>query len=144
VAYKQPVSVLVVIHTPQLEVLLLERASHADHWQSVTGSWEPGESLHDTALRETLEETGIDARAHQLRDWQRSQQFEIFHEWRHRYPPGTAFNTEHLFTLQVLEPPPVILSAEHVAHVWLPWQAAAAKVFSWTNRDAILELGSIN
>jgi dATP pyrophosphohydrolase len=58
-AYKQPVSVLVVVHTPQLQVLLLERAAHAGYWQSVTGSQEAGEALLDTARRELAEETGI-------------------------------------------------------------------------------------
>ena len=37
-AYKKPVSVLVVIHTADLEILLLERAGHPGFWQSVTGS----------------------------------------------------------------------------------------------------------
>ena len=43
--YKQPVSVLVVIHTPQLDVLLLERAGNPGLWQSVTGSREGDEAL---------------------------------------------------------------------------------------------------
>jgi dATP pyrophosphohydrolase len=29
---------------------------------------------------------------------------------------------------------------EHVRHAWLPWEAAAARCFSWSNRDAILAL----
>jgi len=37
---KKPVSVLVLIHTPDLGVLLLERAAHPGFWQSVTGSQE--------------------------------------------------------------------------------------------------------
>ena len=36
--YKIPESVLVVIHTANLEVLLIERADHPGYWQSVTGS----------------------------------------------------------------------------------------------------------
>ena len=32
---KIPVSVLIVIHTPALEVLLLQRAARPDFWQSV-------------------------------------------------------------------------------------------------------------
>ena len=35
---KIPQSVLVVIHTPALEVLLIERADAPGFWQSVTGS----------------------------------------------------------------------------------------------------------
>ena len=41
-AYKTPVSALVVIHTPDLQVLLLERADRKNFWQSVTGSIEAG------------------------------------------------------------------------------------------------------
>jgi len=36
--YKQPVSVLVLVHTIDLQVLLLERADRPGFWQSVTGS----------------------------------------------------------------------------------------------------------
>ena len=59
--YKRPISVLVVIHTPALDVLLLERVLHAGYWQSVTGSQETGETLIETARREVAEETGITA-----------------------------------------------------------------------------------
>ena len=138
---KLPVSVLVVVHTADLRVLLLERADFADHWQSVTGSKEPGETLGQTAQREVAEETGIDPADYELVDWETSNQFEIFSQWRHRYPSGTTHNTEHVFSLETPQPVAVRLSPrEHVAFVWLPWQAAAAKVFSWTNREAIEKL----
>ena len=55
---KQPISVLVVIHTSDLDVLLLERAAHPGFWQSVTGSREGDEALLATACREVGEETG--------------------------------------------------------------------------------------
>ena len=54
-AYKQPVSVLVLVYTTDGHVLLIERADFPEHWQSVTGSQEPGESLPATAFRELLE-----------------------------------------------------------------------------------------
>ncbi len=140
--YKQPVSVLVIVYTTNLHVLLLERADFSDHWQSVTGSRDQDENLPATARRELLEETGIDADAYGGPvDWQLTQEYEIFPQWRHRYAPGTTRNTEHVFSLDVREPVPVQLSArEHLRHVWLPWQAAAERCFSWTNRDAILAL----
>lgn len=140
--FKQPVSVLVVVHTANLHVLLLERADFPGHWQSVTGSRDEDESLADTARRELLEETGIEAdRYGGPVDWDMTQQFEIFPQWRHRYAPGTTRNTEHVFSLDVGDPVPVQLEPrEHLAHVWLPWQAAADRCFSWSNRDAILEL----
>jgi dATP pyrophosphohydrolase len=142
--FKHPVSVLVIIHTPQLEVVLLERALHPGYWQSVTGSQEANESLRATAIREVREETGIIASADSLVDWNLSNRFEIFHEWRHRYADGVTHNTEHVFSLCLPESRALQLAPdEHLAHVWLPCKVAAAKVFSWTNRDAILMLSSI-
>jgi dATP pyrophosphohydrolase len=140
--YKQPLSVLVLVYTPDLRVLLIERADFPDHWQSVTGSAEPGEPLAATAVRELAEETGIDAAAHGgVGDWQMTNVYEIFPQWRHRYAPGTTHNTEHVFGLALPAPVPVTLAPrEHVRHLWLPWREAAGKVFSWSNRDAILAL----
>jgi dATP pyrophosphohydrolase len=141
--YKQPVSVLVVVYTADLEVLLLERADHPGYWQSVTGSCEPGEALMDTAMREVCEETGIDASQHVLTDWQTQNVYEIYPHWRHRYAPGVTRNTEHVFGLQLPRRLPVQLtSREHLNFQWLAWQEAAEKVFSPSNRAAILELPS--
>jgi len=139
--YKQPVSVLVVIHTANLDVLLLERADHPGYWQSVTGSCELGEALTDTAIREVGEETGIDASQYELTDWQMQNVYEIYPHWRHRYQPGVTENTEHVFGLQLSKQEAVQLAPrEHLSFQWLPWQQAADKVFSPSNRAAILQL----
>lgn len=139
--YKRPVSVLVVVHTPDLQVLLLERASHAGYWQSVTGSQEEGETLIETARREVAEETGIVAPLQRLNDWEATNVFEIFAEWRFRYAPGVTHNTEHVFSLEVPRGQAIrIAPDEHLAYQWCPWREAAEKCFSWTNRDAILML----
>jgi dATP pyrophosphohydrolase len=139
VRYKIPVSVLVLVHTPSLEVLLLERADFPGHWQCVTGSREPGESLAATAHRELAEETGIDAdRYGGVTDWNMHNDFEIFAQWAHRYAPGVTHNTEHVFGLQVPSRVPVTLAPrEHLQYAWLPWSQAAARCFSWTNQAAI-------
>ena len=138
---KNPVSVLVLIHTPALEVLLLERATRPGFWQSVTGSQEAAEDLRDTARREVREETGIVAAAKQISDWRLENRYEIFAEWRHRYPEGVTHNQEHVYSLCVPRDTPIIVAPlEHLGHLWLPWREAADKVFSWTNRDAILLL----
>lgn len=139
--YKTPISVLVVIHTPNQRVLLIERAAHPGYWQSVTGSQEDGETLLETACREVQEETGIVATAGAIHDWHLSNRFEIFEEWRDRYAPGITHNVEHVFSLCIPEPIEVHLAPdEHRDQCWLPWQEAARKCFSWTNQDAILML----
>ena len=139
--FKIPVSTLVVIHTPALEVLLLERADRPGFWQSVTGSQHEGEALEETAAREVMEETGIDARSHGLADWKLRNVYEIYPVWRHRYAPGVTHNTEHVYGLRVPGRVPVTVAPrEHVAAEWLPWRDAADRVFSWSNRSAILRL----
>jgi dihydroneopterin triphosphate diphosphatase len=140
-AQKIPVSTLVVIHTPKLEVLLLERADHPGFWQSVTGSQHEGEALRDTAIREVGEETGLDATRYRLEAWNLQNVFEIYPVWRHRFAPGVTHNTEHVFGLEVPEALPVKVDPrEHLASQWLPWNEAADRVFSWSNRKAILML----
>ncbi len=143
-AFKVPESVLVVIYTPALDVLLIERADPPGFWQSVTGSKdEEGETREATAVREVAEETGIDARAQgcTLRDWGLENVYEIYPRWRHRYAPGVTHNRERVFGLEVPAGTPVRLAPrEHRAWRWLPWQAAAQACFSPSNAEAILHL----
>lgn len=139
---KIPESVLVVIHTGDAQVLLLERADHPGFWQSVTGSREGAESLAETAVREVAEETGIVCSTDRLAHWRLSNRFEILPLWRARYADGVTHNVEHVFSLCVAADTPVVIAPdEHRDWRWLPWREAAVACFSWTNRDAILMLG---
>jgi dATP pyrophosphohydrolase len=137
------VSVLVLVHTRAREVLLLERARHPGFWQSVTGSVERiDEPLEQAAGREVREETAIDVGGGGLSRWNVIYTFEIYAQWRSRFAPGVLHNVEHVFALELPDRLPVRLAPqEHVAFAWLPWREAAAKCFSWSNRDAILMLG---
>jgi len=145
--FKIPESVLVVIHTPARNVLLINRADAANYWQSVTGSKdELSESLRETAVREVFEETGINCGPGTvlhagLTDWGLENVYEIYPRWRHRYAPGVTRNTEHVFGLCVPEGTPVTLNPrEHTAYQWLPWREAADICFSPSNAEAILML----
>lgn len=149
--FKIPESVLVVIHTADLQVLLIERADRPGFWQSVTGSKDrPDEPLVETALREVAEETGIRVAARSsagvlplscLRDWQLENVYEIYPVWRHRYAPGVTHNTEHVFGLTVPAGTSVTLQPrEHLHYAWLPWREAADHCFSPSNAEAILML----
>ncbi|MBC7719340.1 MAG: dihydroneopterin triphosphate diphosphatase [Chitinophagaceae bacterium] len=140
--FKIPQSVLVVIHTPKHEVLLIERTGHPGFWQSVTGSKDFfEEDLRRTAQREVFEETGLRCAADRFIDWNVSNIYDIYPAWRHRYAPGVTRNTEHMFGLQVPSGTPVVLSPrEHTAYQWLPYLAAADACFSPSNAEAILLL----
>jgi 8-oxo-dGTP pyrophosphatase MutT (NUDIX family) len=141
---KLPLSVLVVVHTSEMDVLLLERAARPGLWQSVTGSLERPEEPHDAAAaRELREETGIEAAAGRLTGWNVAYTFEIFPQWRHRFAPGVTHNSERLFSFELAGRVPVAIAPqEHTAFTWLPWREAARRCFSWSNRDAILMVGA--
>jgi dihydroneopterin triphosphate diphosphatase len=145
--FKIPESVLVVIHTPALDVLLINRADAPNYWQSVTGSKdEMSEDLAQTAVREVAEETGIDCRPGTplhagLRDWSLENVYDIYPRWLHRYAPGVTRNTERVFGLRVPAGMPITLNPrEHTEYRWLPWRAAADACFSPSNAEAILML----
>lgn len=145
--YKIPESVLVVIHSADLQVLLIERADKPGFWQSVTGSKDAvDEPLSETAAREVFEETGIRIGSpavpfDRLQDWQLSNVYEIYPVWRHRYAPGVTRNTEHVFGLCVPRDIAITLAPrEHLQYRWLPWREAADQCFSPSNAEAILQL----
>ncbi len=145
--HKIPQSVLVVIHTPELDVLLIERAKQPGFWQSVTGSKDTlDEPWPDTALREVAEETGITVGSpcippEALVDWGIENIYEIYPIWRARYAPGVTHNTERVFGLCVPRGTPVTLAPrEHTQYAWLPWRDAADRCFSPSNAEAILQL----
>lgn len=140
---KTPISALVLIHTPDLKVLIMERADKTGFWQSVTGSIESNETPYDAAIREVKEETGLDALAYDFQDWEASNIYEIYPHWRHRYAPGVIENEEHLFGLCVPTTLGITLAPrEHVRYEWVDWREAAQRVFSWTNVDALKRLGT--
>ena len=106
--FKIPESVLVVIHTPALDVLLINRADAPE--LLAVGDRQQGRAwprtLAQTAVREVVEETGIDCRPGTplhagLRDWGLENVYDIYPRWLHRYAPGVTRNTEHVFGLCV-------------------------------------------
>jgi dATP pyrophosphohydrolase len=143
--FKLPESVLVVVHTVEAQVLLLERADHPGFWQSVTGSRATAdEPLRATCAREVAEETGLVVAPEAFDDWQLVHRYAIYPQWRHRYAPGVTDNTEHVFGLRLAAPfAPALAAREHLSHCWLPWREAADRCFSWTNAQAIRRLHAL-
>ncbi len=140
-ALRRPESVLVVIHTPELDCLLLERVSPAGFWQSVTGTLKWQETAVDCAAREVREETGIEPDG--LVEAGIEQRFPILPEWRDRYAPDVTENVEHLWYLALPEILPVTINPdEHLQYRWAQLEEAIATVTSWTNRAALERLRS--
>jgi dATP pyrophosphohydrolase len=142
-SYKIPESVLVVIYTAQADVLLIRRAD-AGTWQSVTGSKDAvHETWEETARREVMEETGLDALHPHLKltDWGLENTYDIYPAWRWRYAPHVTHNRERVFGLALPHRLPVQLSpTEHTEHQWHAWRDAADLCFSPSNAEAILML----
>ena len=123
----------------------MERADRPGFWQSVTGSLDAqSEDLAVAATREVFEETGIAVEqlsVEALQNMHHQIEYEIYPDWRFRYAPGVTKNTEHWFALRVPDDTAITLSPrEHVAYVWLPFEAAAQKCFSPSNGEAIRKL----
>jgi dATP pyrophosphohydrolase len=117
----------------------------ANFWQSVTGTMEGNEAPIQTAVREVLEETGINLSLerseaggflHHLMDCRQVNQYSIREEWRYRYPPGVDKNFEYVFCAQVPAIAQITLT-EHTDYLWLDKPQAIAKVWSSTNKQAI-------
>lgn len=140
VAYKRPESVLVVIHSVDAKVLVMQRkgVGREAFWQSMTGSLEPGELPEQAAQRELFEETGL---THSVQSCHLSTRFEIRQAALHRYAPGTRWNTEHLFQCLLPQPTEIRLAEdEHTAYEWLPKHEALERIWSSSNREAVMQL----
>lgn len=134
---RRPVSVLVVVHTDDGQVLLLRRAKPFDFWQSVTGSLHERESHAEAAARELFEETGLTDEG-LLTYSGVSRNFVIDPRWRHRFEPGVVENVEYEWRYRLRDTPDIVLdAAEHSESCWLPVDEAINKVWSWTNKDAL-------
>lgn len=140
VEYRRPVSILVLVYTAAGQVLLLRRKPPFDFWQSVTGSLQPDESHRDAARRELAEETGLGADG-ELTFSGRSRVFTIDPRWRARFAPGVTENVEFEWHFRLPEPVEIAIDPEeHVDYRWMALDEAIEAVWSWTNRDALVEL----
>lgn len=137
---KIPISTQIIVFTNQKQILLLQRKDNPNYWQSVTGSLEINEAPRDCAIRELYEETNLNANQYNFFSLGHMNQYTIYPEWRHRYEDGVNNNTEHLFALQLPKKENIIINKEeHLSYQWLNLEDAIKKVFSWTNRKALIK-----
>lgn len=86
------------------------------HWDFVKGKMEPGESTHQTAVREAMEETGISDIAF-LDNFE--EQIEYYFEFR-----GELVHKRVVFFLAETGTADVKISHEHRDYVWADYNAA--------------------
>jgi dATP pyrophosphohydrolase len=134
------VSVLVLVYTADGSILLLHRARPFDFWQSVTGSLQRDETHAEAACRELAEETGLTHEG-RLTFSGTSRAFTIDPRWRDRYAPGITENIEFEWHYRLPAQSDIAMDAlEHSEYRWFSLDRAIEAVWSWTNREALVEL----
>jgi dihydroneopterin triphosphate diphosphatase len=138
---KQPRSVQVVVFRqdgPEPSYLLLKRiARYGGHWQTVTGSLEPGETHLAAAQRELAEETGIAASQLEFIDLHVVNTFQIAPEWLHRYPPGVTHNEEVAFAIKAHTHEIRLDPEEHELYCWREYDLALEMIYWESTRRAL-------
>ena len=99
------------------------------HWDFVKGKIEQGETLHQTAVRETKEETGIS-------DLEFVEGFEEKINYNFQFE-GELIQKEVIFFLAKTKTDTVNVSHEHLDYTWLDYENALEKV-TYQNAKNIL------
>jgi 8-oxo-dGTP pyrophosphatase MutT (NUDIX family) len=99
------------------------------HWDFVKGKIEQGETLHQTAVRETKEETGIS-------DLEFVEGFEEKINYNFQFD-GELIQKEVVFFLAKTKTHTVNVSHEHLDYTWLDYENALEKV-TYQNAKNIL------
>ena len=99
------------------------------HWDFVKGKIEKGETLHQTAVRETKEETGIS-------DLEFVEGFEEKINYNFQFE-GELIQKEVIFFLAKTKTDTVNVSHEHLDYTWLDYENALEKV-TYQNAKNIL------
>ena len=113
------------------------RRADAGFWQWVAGGGEDEESPVETAIRETIEETGVEGPLYRLTSEARvpTSAFAAREHW----PDDLYVIPEYHFAIEA-PAPEARLSAEHTACEWLPYDEAFARLHWQSNQTALQEL----
>ena len=99
------------------------------HWDFVKGKMEKGESTHQTAIRETEEETGIT-------DITFLEDFEEWIEYNFQYQ-GELVNKKVVFFLAETKTEDVKISHEHQNYAWMDYNTSMEKT-TFDNAKTVL------
>ena len=90
------------------------------HWDFVKGKMEKGESIHQTAVREAKEETGIMDIVF-LNDFEEWINYNFQHE-------GELIDKKVVFFLAETKTKDVEISHEHLNYIWMDYNSAMEKI----------------
>ena len=99
------------------------------HWDFIKGKMEKGESTHQTAIRETEEETGIT-------DITFLENFEEWIEYNFQYQ-GEIVNKKVVFFLAETKTEDVKISHEHQNYAWMDYNTSMEKT-TFDNAKTVL------
>ncbi|EMI17864.1 NUDIX hydrolase [Rhodopirellula maiorica SM1] len=107
--------ILLMHQGPSRQFLLMR---HPDRWDLPKGHCETGESFRDTALRETLEETGIDPSNVEIDP---EFCFEIRYPVSYKKTGSQVFEKTVQYFLGYLDDKPKLVLTEHDSAEWFDW-----------------------
>jgi len=111
------------------KILFLLLHYPSGHWDFVKGKMEKGESIHQTAIRETEEETGIT-------DIAFLENFEEWIEYNFQYQ-GELVHKKVVFFLAETKTENVKISHEHVDYTWMDYTTSMEKT-TFDNAKTVL------
>jgi len=111
------------------KILFLLLHYPSGHWDFVKGKMEKGESTHQTAIRETKEETGIN-------DVKFLDNFEEWIQYNFQFE-GELVNKKVVFFLGETKTKDVKISHEHLNYTWMDYTTAMEKT-TFDNAKTVL------
>lgn len=120
---------VVLFRKENKKILFLLLHYPSGHWDFVKGKMESGESPHETAIRETREETGII-------DVKFLDYFEEWIQYNFQYK-GELVEKKVVFFLGETKTKDIKISHEHLNYTWMDYSTAMEKI-TFDNAKTVL------
>ena len=120
---------IVLFRKEDSKILFLLLHYPSGHWDFVKGKMEKGESPHETAVRETEEETGIT-------DIVFLENFEEWIKYDFQYQ-GELVHKKVVFFLAETKTKEVVISHEHLDYTWMDYNTSMEKT-TFDNAKTVL------
>ncbi len=120
---------IVLFRKEESKILFLLLHYPSGHWDFVKGKMEQGESTHQTAIRETKEETGIT-------DITFVENFEEWIEYNFKYQ-GELVQKKVVFFLAETKTKEIKISHEHSGYTWMDYNSSMEKT-TFDNAKTVL------